>query len=32
MQRAYVDDQRRYSASLAPEWPEAVEPAFQQFQ
>ena len=26
MQRAYVDDQRRYSASLAPEWPEAVEP------
>ena len=26
MQRAYVDDQHRYSASLAPEWPEAMEP------
>ena len=26
MQRAYVDDQHRYSASLAPEWPEAAEP------
>jgi hypothetical protein len=26
MQSAYMDDQRRYSASLAPEWPEAVEP------